>query len=39
VMAVLTELFTTRGIPDHIRTDNGSEFTAHSIRQWLTRPL
>jgi len=36
VMAVLTELFTTRGIPDHIRSDNGSEFTAHSIRQWLT---
>lgn len=37
VMAVLTELFTTRGIPDHIRSDNGSEFTAKSIRSWLAR--
>lgn len=37
VMAVLTELFTIRGIPDHIRSDNGSEFTATSIRQWLAR--
>ncbi len=35
VMAVLTELFTTRGIPAHIRSDNGSEFTAKSIRAWL----
>jgi len=37
VMAVLTELFATRGIPDHIRSDNGSEFTAKSIRAWLAR--
>jgi len=37
VMAVLTELFTMRGIPDHIRSDNGSEFTAKSIRSWLGR--
>ena len=32
VMDVLTGLFITRGIPDHIRSDNGSEFTAKSIR-------
>jgi transposase InsO family protein len=37
VMAALTELFATRGIPDHIRSDNGSEFTAKSIRAWLAR--
>jgi len=22
-------------VPDHIRSDNGSEFTAESIRDWL----
>lgn len=35
VMATLTELFITRGIPDHIRSDNGAEFTAHAIQSWL----
>jgi putative transposase len=35
VMATLTELFITKGIPDHIRSDNGSEFTARSIQSWL----
>jgi transposase InsO family protein len=37
VMDVLTGLFITRGVPDHIRSDNGSEFTARSIRSWLSR--
>ena len=37
VMDVLTDLFITRGIPDHIRSDNGSEFTAKSIRSWLPK--
>lgn len=37
VMDVLTDLFITRGIPDHIRSDNGSEFTAKSIRAWLPK--
>jgi transposase InsO family protein len=35
VMDVLTDLFVTRGIPDHIRSDNGSEFTAKAIKAWL----
>jgi putative transposase len=35
VMDVLTDLFIARGIPDHIRSDNGAEFTAHVIRNWL----
>lgn len=35
VMDVLTDLFITKGIPDHIRSDNGSEFTAKSIQAWL----
>ena len=37
VMDVLSDLFITRGIPDHIRSDNGSEFTAKSIRNWLPK--
>ena len=37
VMDVLTDLFITRGIPDHIRSDNGSEFTAKSIQAWLPK--
>jgi putative transposase len=37
VMDVLTDLFITRGIPAHIRSDNGSEFTAKSIREWLPK--
>ena len=31
----LTNLFLERGCPDHIRSDNGAEFTAILIRKWL----
>ena len=34
---VLAELFIERGVPVHIRSDNGSEFTAKRIRAWLKR--
>lgn len=37
VMDVLTDLFITKGLPDHIRSDNGSAFTARSIRDWLPK--
>lgn len=37
VMDVLSDLFITRGIPDHIRSDNGSEFTAKRIKDWLAK--
>lgn len=37
VMAILTDLFVTKGVPDHIRSDNGSEFTAKSIQAWLSQ--
>jgi hypothetical protein len=33
----LADLFLTRGIPEHLRSDNGSEFTAHVMRGWLNR--
>ena len=35
VIDQLAELFVDRGIPEHIRSDNGPEFTARAIRQWL----
>ena len=35
VMQVLTKLFIERGIPGHIRSDNGSEFKADQIRNWI----
>ena len=37
VLHCLAELFTDRGPPDHIRSDNGSEFTARAVRNWLGR--
>ena len=37
VLARLTELFVYRGVPEHIRSDNGAEFTARSVRSWLER--
>ena len=35
VLDSLTSLFICRGIPEHIRSDNGSEFTAKAVRSWL----
>jgi putative transposase len=35
VMHRLADLFFRRGIPEYIRSDNGSEFTAKAIRKWL----
>ena len=33
----LTELVVEHGPPAYLRSDNGPEFTAKAIRQWLTR--
>ncbi len=35
MLEVLDDLFIRRGIPEHIRSDNGSEFTAEAARSWL----
>ena len=37
VLGCLTELFIKHGSPEYIRSDNGSEFTARVVRQWLSR--
>jgi transposase InsO family protein len=35
VIDQLYELFLLRGVPEHIRSDNGPEFTAKKVRDWL----
>jgi putative transposase len=37
VINQLFNLFVFRRIPEHIRSDNGPEFTARAIRQWLAK--
>jgi putative transposase len=37
VLATLTELFVKHGQPAFIRSDNGGEFTARAVREWLKR--
>ena len=35
VIDVLSDLFSLRGVPSHIRSDNGSEFIAKAVRDWI----
>jgi putative transposase len=35
VIDALNDLFIRRGVPEHIRSDNGPEFTAKAVRSWL----
>jgi putative transposase len=35
VLERLSWVMATRGVPDHVRSDNGSEFTATAVREWL----
>lgn len=35
VIDTLAELFAMRGVPGHIRSDNGPEFIARAIQRWL----
>jgi putative transposase len=43
VIETLADAMLARGIPEHIRSDNGPEFVAKSLRSWLaglgTKPL
>ena len=44
VLHCLTDLFVQHGPPDHIRSDNGSEFTANAVgarlaRVWCEDPI
>ena len=37
VLERLAWLMATRGVPEHIRSDNGPEFTAQVVREWLEK--
>jgi transposase InsO family protein len=37
VIETLAEVMLWRGIPEHIRSDNGPEFVAKELRKWLSR--
>ena len=37
VLERLSDLFIRRGVPCYIRSDNGPEFTANKVRDWLKR--
>jgi transposase InsO family protein len=37
VIDTLAELFAMRGVPGHIRSDNGPEFIARAIQRWLAQ--
>lgn len=35
VIDVLSDLFILRGVPGHVRSDNGPEFVAKAVREWI----
>lgn len=35
VIDVRSDLFILRGVPDHIRSDNGPDFIAKAVREWI----
>jgi transposase InsO family protein len=35
VIDVLSDLFILRGVPGHVRSDNGPEFIARAVREWI----
>jgi len=39
VIDVLSDLFMLRGVPEHVRSDNGPEFIRRGLRQLARRPL
>ena len=37
VLETMADVMLTRGVPEHIRSDNGAEMTAKVVRSWLTQ--
>src|SRR5262249_338873 len=37
VIETLAEVMKQRGVPEHIRSDNGPEFVARELREWLAK--
>ena len=38
VIEALADVMVMKGVPEHIRSDNGPEFVARDLRQWLRPP-
>jgi putative transposase len=36
LIEVLPDLFILRGVPGYVRSDNGPEFVAKAVREWIT---
>jgi putative transposase len=36
VIDMLSDLFILRGMPGHVRSDNGPEFVAEAVQDWIT---
>jgi putative transposase len=36
VIAALADVMVMKGVPEHLRSDNGPEFVARDLRKWLT---
>jgi IS30 family transposase len=36
VIDVISDLFILRGVPSHIRSDNGPEFVAQAVQDWIS---
>jgi hypothetical protein len=37
VLETMADVMLMRGVPEHIRSDNGAEMTAKVVRDWLTQ--
>lgn len=37
VLEAMADVMLSRGVPEHIRSDNGAEMTAKIVRNWLTQ--
>ena len=37
VIETMADVMLTRGVPEHIRSDNGAEMTAKVVRNWLAK--
>ena len=37
VLETMADVLVMRGVPEHIRSDNGAEMTAKVVRNWLTQ--
>ena len=37
VLETMADVMLMRGVPEHIRSDNGPEMTAKVVRNWLTQ--